>query len=718
MHSPLRSRAIDLAVFVALLVLVWGLDPLARGMRFAGDDLNFIFAAWLGRADPWSHQIVSKYGLDGWTRLFAFTPFVVAEHLPWPVTFLQLFYGAAWLANGLAIAYLASVLRRGSRLAPFVAGCLMLTATSDYQTNILVYGPHLLGVALFFLGTAVLARSVESGAGAGRALTATVLLAVSFFTVEYAYPSAPLVLLLVWLHARSLGRSRIWPAVVALGVAFVPAALVLIRALQVPSHATEVLAPAGSPVAFGQFVLIHIAHNFWPVSWAFRAIPPWYDNYAPALSRGVFVAASALAALLALWRFRLHARDDARSDATSRLPIAFVATALLAIAAVNTVSATPGGEYFVRSHFVSRGWTSLALALIASGMIRWPPGRLAVGLAFGVFVFLGTWGGVERQSYLLAYAENERRELWSLRDQLPGFDPSAYLVVIQPPGSPTHLASTNPNSIPFMYGDVGIWNHVVPAANSAYEYSRVDGDDAGRFRILTNSTRETFVDLSTCIMVFYSISQGRFVRLDEIPAGLLRVPEEALARYQPDKWRRPSSTEPTAISEFLARGEIAAGRRPDRKIPHAPGLLSVPASLADLVQVDSLAPYGLEPKKVEGSLTWLGLGRPYGYSSIVWSRGTLDSSLALHIMPGPSRSPASELVVRVTRADRTRSVVRQPFSSPTGDYVAALPLANGSNIVEVWLEGAPALPTPPGGDQRPLFGLLDDMRLQPLSRRE
>ena len=124
-----------------------------------------------------------QYPVDGWTRLFAFTPFVVAAHVPWPVTFLQLFYGAAWLANGLAIAYLARVLGRGSRAAPFVAGCLMLTATSDFQTDLLVYGPHLFGVALFFFGAAVLARTVEPGAGAGRALTATVLLAVSFFTV-------------------------------------------------------------------------------------------------------------------------------------------------------------------------------------------------------------------------------------------------------------------------------------------------------------------------------------------------------------------------------------------------------------------------------------------------------------------------------------------------------------------------------------------------------
>ena len=48
----------------------------------------------------------------------------------------------------------------------------------------------------------------------------------------------------------------------------------------------------------------------------------------------------------------------------------------------------------MRSHFVSRGWTSLALALITSAMIRWPAGRLVAGLAFGGFVFLGTWGGV------------------------------------------------------------------------------------------------------------------------------------------------------------------------------------------------------------------------------------------------------------------------------------------------------------------------------------
>ena len=94
-----------------------------------------------------------------------------------------------------------------------------------------------------------------------------------------------------------------------------------------PSHATAVLTPAGSWGAFGTLALSHIAHNFWPVSWALRALPPWYDNYAPTLPRSVFVVASGLAAILALWRFRLHARDDTATAATSRLPIALVATA-------------------------------------------------------------------------------------------------------------------------------------------------------------------------------------------------------------------------------------------------------------------------------------------------------------------------------------------------------------------------------------------------------
>ena len=138
-------------VFALLTLLVWGIDPFSRGLRFASDDLNFYYQAWQHHTEPFVRQLAQKYFADGYTRSLAFWPFVVAAQLPNPAAFLQCFYAVVWLLNGFAAARVARVLVPESPTVPFLAGCLALTATSDYHTGSVVYGPHLLGVALFFL---------------------------------------------------------------------------------------------------------------------------------------------------------------------------------------------------------------------------------------------------------------------------------------------------------------------------------------------------------------------------------------------------------------------------------------------------------------------------------------------------------------------------------------------------------------------------------------
>jgi hypothetical protein len=691
----------DGLTLVALTALVWGLYPFARGIRFASDDLNFLFVAWRHAGEPLIQQLLLRYPVDGGTRALAFWPFMVAIHLPGPAVFLQLFYGIVWLLNGVAVACLARVLWPASRLAPFIAGCLTVTATSDFLTDSVVYGPHLLGVALFFLGTAQLLRCAEWPEGTGRAIVAALLLGWSFFTVEYTYPTVPFLPVLVWLHARTGWSLRWWRALLALSLAFIPAAVVLARDLLRPgSRAIAVLLPTCSlpphcsPLEWLAVLGKHLVHNFWPIAWAFRPIPPWYDNYPSVFPSIVCGAVATLGLLLGWWRFRRHARDvAAEAPLPPSGPLALVTVLVAAMVAANAASANLGGDYFVRSHFVSRAWASLALAVLLTRAGRLRRGRVVSAAVLAVFVFFGVWGGVERQGYLLSYAVNERREVASLLEAVPGFRLPSRLVVIQPPGSPTMIALSNPNAIPFMYGDGMRGNDSAMAPNWAAE--KVEGDGSGRIRLTASSSRDAWVDPARCILVFFSISQRRFIRLDHVPAGLLRGSGDAATNYQPAQWLG-TATEgmPAAIQEFLARGDSAfsdrallRSRRYAKTLARTPSvtIFSIGPSVVGRVQVDSLAPYGVSSQGRE-HWSWLGAGRPEGYSSMLWARQAVAGTLDIHVAPVPDgRESARWLVARLSQGESTAHTFKAQFDSDVR-ITHEIQLSAGANLLEIWLE--------------------------------
>jgi len=716
-----RRSIADGLVPVALTVLVWGLYPFSRGVRFAGDDINFLYVAWLRLNEPIAKQLLAQYPPDGWTRALAFWPFVLATHVSSPVVFLQSFYGAVWLLNGLAIAYLASVLWPASRLAPLIGGCLMVTATSDSLTGSVVYAPHMLGVALFFLGTAHLLRSAERADGWGRAVVATLLLTWSFFTVEYTYPVVPLLPLLIWVHAHPGWTPRFRRSLWALALSFVPAAvMVAIHVLRPGSHAAAVLAPSCalpphcSPREWLALLARHTWHNVWPPAWAFRAIPPWYDNYATVFPPLLGAVAAALGVSLALWRFRHYCRG-AGEDSTPppRRLAAIIAWAFVAMVVVNTATVNLGLDYFVRSHFVSRGWASVGLAMLLASVAHIRRWKIAAGVVFAVFVFFGIWGGVERQGYLLGYAIHERRELTSLLEAVPGLAPPTRLVVIQPPGSASIIASSNPNTIPFLYGDASLWPNIITAITSPFESSRIEGDDMGRIRVVSNSKQEAWVDPASCIMVFYSISQGRFIRLDRVPAGLLRGSDTFFETYRPERLVLPGGRRtPSAVRDFLSHADSESPPMTKQRWSEVPNLVTVVAPLANRVQVDSLTPFVLE-RQPAGYVVWLGSGRAEGYSSLLWAREPIATTLSIEIAPGPGgRSPQRHLVARLTQADgEDRSLTRQ-FDART-TVKLPLSLETGANILEVWLDDvADAVPAM-ASEKRNLLGYVEGMRLGP-----
>ncbi len=266
---------VSIMPMIILSLLVWGIDPFTRDVWFNGsDDFNFISQAWINKSKPLIEQIMLRYPADGVTRSLVFWPFVLSIQFLSPGKFLQIFYVIAWLLNGIAIARLARVIWSQSAIFPLMAGCLMVTATSDCMTDVIVYGPHLFGIALFFFGSSLILRCAEPKGTIWQAIIGAILLSLSFFTVEYTYPSVPFLIVLTWLHTHPQRLTQLLRPCVAVIIAFLPAVGVLVSSILIPgSHAASVLAPSGITIIDWLLLcLSHVLHNFLPFNWANRAV--------------------------------------------------------------------------------------------------------------------------------------------------------------------------------------------------------------------------------------------------------------------------------------------------------------------------------------------------------------------------------------------------------------------------------------------------------------
>lgn len=706
-----RYIAVGVSAMAVLTLLVWGIAPFTRGLRMGGDDLNFAYAAWVNQSKPWWEQFTSRYPSDGPTRALAFWPFVLAVQLPRPGAFLQCFYAGAWLLNGVAVMQLARALRPRDLGFAVMAGCLTTTATADSLTSVVVYGPHLLGIALFVFGITGLVKCVNAG-GTRRTLFASfVLLSVSFFTVEYTYPAIPIIPALFWLQSEPGKRVRAMGcSVCVLGAAFLTPFVLLVNELLRPkSYAGSVLAPSGmGSVEWLRLCAEHVAHNFLPLQWADRAIPPWYDNYERVLPLTIYGLAAAASLLVAGWLFWTIGRREVtepRAGLGDNLKLGLVLAAALAL--TNLASAQPGGEYYMRSHFVSRIWASLLLALLLSGLNRRTGLRPFSWATLGCWLAAGVWGGLERQDYLLGYALHERQEVRSLRAVVPAVAAEAQLLVIQPPGGPSLLAMNNPRLWPMLYAEPGRPHPVVIAANSAEDYSMVAGDPDRGIRILTNSSTSAWIDPARCVAVFYSISQASFVRLEEMPAGLL--PGSSIASmqsYVPERWLVPPSTPPAVVSELCAPNP--PWTPPMFKAPRT-AMLSLDSSMASFLRADPLTPYTTE-RSGESSLVWLGAGRASGFSFLVNPTRPMAVALQLQLSSGPDRPDGTvHLQVRVKRPDRTDSTQLIEFAWGFRGTVP-LELGVGNSVVEIWVTDQPVGPKL-HTDPRALMARLSPIRL-------
>ena len=77
--------SLNLLTFFILTLLVWGIHPFARGIRFCGDDFNSFYEAWSRLSQPLWKQLLFKYLPDTVIAPLAFWPFAVAMHTGVPL---------------------------------------------------------------------------------------------------------------------------------------------------------------------------------------------------------------------------------------------------------------------------------------------------------------------------------------------------------------------------------------------------------------------------------------------------------------------------------------------------------------------------------------------------------------------------------------------------------------------------------------------------------
>ncbi len=424
--------------YVFLTLLVWGLFAADRGL-FQDD------AALLLWAQNHAHEplrgLFAAAGAP--TRRLLGIPFILAYASGAPVLVLQVFFGISWLLLGIALRALVHTLFPARRGLAFLAGALVLTATSDFLTN----SPIALGYnlsALEFLAALTLTVRWMNGGRAFRLLLAGALVNASVFTTDGAVPAIALAPLLFWavrgrIDRRVLLASGFWAGVL---VPYIP--LFLSFLLDPKSYASVALVPL-EPLdrAWNTFALF--ANNFLPWQWVFDR--PMWGDVPPSVIPAWIYAAAALAGTFSFMRAARAAETpgDSLPAGETRAEMAVLGVTLLMVVATNAAFAgVQFAEMFYRTNVVSRIPASFAVAFGASVLarrLRRPVLALAVP---AVFVALGVAGGIERQDFYLSEWRRHRHELLSLLEDTPRLVPGTDVVLLMSRTSPAFQATKAP----------------------------------------------------------------------------------------------------------------------------------------------------------------------------------------------------------------------------------------------------------------------------------
>ncbi len=424
----------DASLYLALLLLVWGLTVPLRGLW--QDDTQLLRLArnlegqgWLAAFTPVVTPLRRLYTL----------PFRLALATPQPVWTLHLLFGLTWLGQALAAGWMTRLLLPGRQLVRYFAICLTLTATSDYLTNNLTALGYNIAALALLLAIGCGLRYLKGGKAGWLALSCGAI-AISIWTLDVAFPALPFVgLLLLWRGGISAWR-RLLLFALAWSVTLGPAAWIEWQFLHMKvGYAAVAMQPIPLTERLARTVHLWV-ENFEPWRWAFArpvwhlrppaAIPPWAMGLAAGVGAAWFVVQAR------------KSNDQIPSRATTRclsLAAIFAVTALIANAAYAGLQMA---EFHYRTHILSRIWASLAIAIcVGWAMQRWPRFRIAFLLVPTCFVSLGIWGGMERQDLWVSTWRSHGRELRSIVTNAPALQPGTSVILRSGPGHPYYFAT-------------------------------------------------------------------------------------------------------------------------------------------------------------------------------------------------------------------------------------------------------------------------------------
>jgi hypothetical protein len=436
-RSPLRRLAAGLnsdgALYVALLLLVWGLTVPMRGLW--QDDTLLLRLARIFQGHGFMAALTPIAPLR---RLYSL-PFRLALATPQPVWTLHLIFGLTWFGQALAAGWIARLLLPGRQLTRFLAICLTLTATSDYLTDNLTALGYNLAALMLLLAVGCSLRYLAGGRGGWIAL-ACAATAISIWTLDVAIPALPFVPLLLFWRSGTQAWRRILLVLSALGLTLAPAVPIEWRFLHNAGGYAAVAMRPMSPFERLHRIASLWGENFAPWRWAF-AHPVWYPRPPAAIPLWAMGLGAAVAAAWFAVR-ALRARRPEPPERTSRtllLAGIFAAMALIANAAYAGLQMA-GFHY--RTHILSRTWTSLAVAVLIGWAIqKWPRFRAGFLLVPVLFVGFGVWGGLERQDLWVSTWRLHQKELLSIVTNAPALTPGTGIILRSGPTPDLYLAT-------------------------------------------------------------------------------------------------------------------------------------------------------------------------------------------------------------------------------------------------------------------------------------
>jgi hypothetical protein len=435
MNRTRWSALLDGLLYATLTILVWGVNALQRGMW--QDDVQALGEAFR-RFSRFHHlRAIVAPGASP-LRLLTLVPSAIALATPYPIWALHILSAAIWLAHGLLAGWIAGLLLPGRRWTRFVIVCLTLTATSDFTTG----SPVALAynfAALLLLASAGCALLWLNDGGIVSLVGSPILLACSLLTMDVALPAIPfLALLFLWREGWRPTR-RVIALLAGWTIVLIPVAIVEWSFLRDPlSYAATALVPMSKRTLLARTVALWL-ENFSPWRWPF-ARQAWSLRPPALISAGWMAAGALIAAVLFLIRARTKT-DGAAADGTNNLRLAAL-FATMAFAANAVYAAVWFSEIGYRSQILSRVWASLAIGIAAGWLVeRWPRSRALSWAAVTAFVFLGTWGGIERQDFYLASWRLHQRELASILTAAPALRAGTVLVLRGSPQPGRYLAT-------------------------------------------------------------------------------------------------------------------------------------------------------------------------------------------------------------------------------------------------------------------------------------